>query len=893
MTARNDGEVQGLREHRAARWWLVTFVVVVTAMLVPSGRALAIDQAMEPNSILAAESFVGDQMTAPEDGRLRGYGFAATVTSTGTADGATRLLSTFGPAAGQRLVAFSLRFDLLRGDNDTSHPVRATLVVDGRRSALDDGDFVSSGERMYAASVPRATTQVDLEMSAAGLAQAFSLTEGHRVGDQPVVLYRDPAGPDVISDVNDERTLSATSATDGAKGAVSIALNGARLSYFSPGEPITTAGSPSRAFLIVEGIGDGVQPPYGSADYGRYFSGLAALPGGAVKARLPDGSEVEARHAGSDEGLLGGWYYFSVPADLASVRITIEPGTVDGSQYRGFVGQPARITIDGEASFDMPFGAPAAPSPSRVTAAPASPVERQPENLISQEEGSWPMAPLLAGLTAALLVAGMVGVRQKRRAGGLPGVLGPTLHSAKGEDATARARAEAAKPERVLDIAGTEIALEGPGAEGAARAAIVEALVHEGGPLAVVVLATGRTANLLPAATDHHALRLAKDEEGVLRELEVVNLQQCRLTLETEEAGEQPPSGPADVLVVAPGPLEPRVRLRLDSLNSAAPRRSGGAVICLGGDHYPLLVVDERGGISASGEHGALRCVPVMTAAEAAAALAGPTVSPPGLSDVAAGQPADAAEAATRQRSAVISVRLLGPYRITVGDSEVASGLRAKARELLAYLAVNREGVTMDAAIEALWRGADPDKSPSYFRTVVANLRTTLRTAAGLDQARAVVERVGPRYRLDPGLVVVDLWQFLDGVAGPTRDGIHPSDREVAADVYGGEFAAGEDFPWAEPIREQLRRKAIENLTALAESRRATGDFDGALRATERAIEFDPYGEELYRMVIDLEMSLGRRDAASRTLRLLEQRLADLDLRPQEATRRLLSQDFP
>lgn len=55
-----------------------------------------------------------------------------------------------------------------------------------------------------------------------------------------------------------------------------------------------------------------------------------------------------------------------------------------------------------------------------------------------------------------------------------------------------------------------------------------------------------------------------------------------------------------------------------------------------------------------------------------------------------------------------------------------------------------------------------------------------------------------------------------------------------------GEFVAGEDFPWAAPIREHLRRKAIDNLTALAELRRAAGDLDGALRFTERAIEFDP-----------------------------------------------------
>ena len=115
----------------------------------------------------------------------------------------------------------------------------------------------------------------------------------------------------------------------------------------------------------------------------------------------------------------------------------------------------------------------------------------------------------------------------------------------------------------------------------------------------------------------------------------------------------------------------------------------------------------------------------------------------------------------------------------------MARGLRAKARELLAFLAVNRDGATMDAAIEALWPESDPDKGQSYFRTVLANLRTTLRAGAGLDDAAAVIERIGPRYRLDTNFVAVDLWQFTDRIAGLDIDAAEAY-REKVADSYGG-----------------------------------------------------------------------------------------------------------
>ena len=63
---------------------------------------------------------------------------------------------------------------------------------------------------------------------------------------------------------------------------------------------------------------------------------------------------------------------------------------------------------------------------------------------------------------------------------------------------------------------------------------------------------------------------------------------------------------------------------------------------------------------------------------------------------------------------------------------------------------------------------------------------------------------------------------------------------------------------------------------------------DEAIAALETAIERDPVNEELYQRVIRIHGRLGRPDAVRRTMRLLENRLAELgELEPSDATQRL------
>lgn len=236
-----------------------------------------------------------------------------------------------------------------------------------------------------------------------------------------------------------------------------------------------------------------------------------------------------------------------------------------------------------------------------------------------------------------------------------------------------------------------------------------------------------------------------------------------------------------------------------------------------------------------------------------------------------------------------VDVILFGPPRIEAGGQEIRTGLRSKARELLAFLLLHPRGASLDIIVDALWPDAEPVRGVERFRTVLGNLRTTLRDAADLDGA-AVVDHLGERYQADPDLIDCDVWRFqaaLTDLTNAADDQAAAAALERAAAAYSGDLADGTFYEWAEPAREDLRRRAVDAASRLADLRHASGDSEGALAAVEVAVGIDPYTEELYRRIMRLQADLGRLDAVRRTYRLLETRLADLDVEPDDATEEL------
>ena len=238
-----------------------------------------------------------------------------------------------------------------------------------------------------------------------------------------------------------------------------------------------------------------------------------------------------------------------------------------------------------------------------------------------------------------------------------------------------------------------------------------------------------------------------------------------------------------------------------------------------------------------------------------------------------------------------LQVQLLGIYRIEADGKEIRSGLRAKARELLAFYLLHPEGTSLDAATEALWPEADPGRGSEWFWTALGNLRSLLRTATGTKELK-VIERDGDRYRIEP-VFDVDLWRFQQALPPPgasTGDPEWAAALQAAADLYGGELLTGVDWPWAEVPREDLRRRAVDVLVSLAAIRLVAGDARAALDTLSRAVEVDPVAEQVYRRIMRLHARQARLDEAEATFRRLKARLDELHLEPTAESAQLVKE---
>ncbi|MEV7003294.1 BTAD domain-containing putative transcriptional regulator [Streptomyces sp. NPDC093982] len=212
-----------------------------------------------------------------------------------------------------------------------------------------------------------------------------------------------------------------------------------------------------------------------------------------------------------------------------------------------------------------------------------------------------------------------------------------------------------------------------------------------------------------------------------------------------------------------------------------------------------------------------------------------------------------------------VSLELLGGFELVCSGQGVRLSLGAQ--RLLAFLALQSDGVHRGAAAQQMW----PD---CPYHRAAANLRSALcqgRRAGCLP----LVDCVGQRLQLSP-LVRVDLHEvgagarrIVDGPAPP------PGGAEALIDKLTLELLPGWTDEWLELDRERWNQLRLYSLESLAQRLLVAGQYLPALQAVLAAIAIDPIRETAHRIVIEIHLAEGNVASAVRCY----QRYSDFLLR--------------
>ncbi len=245
-----------------------------------------------------------------------------------------------------------------------------------------------------------------------------------------------------------------------------------------------------------------------------------------------------------------------------------------------------------------------------------------------------------------------------------------------------------------------------------------------------------------------------------------------------------------------------------------------------------------------------------------------------------------------------ITIRLLGPFEVTVDNSPSAGFPYAKVRALLAYLAVESRPHSRAHLAALLW----PDQPEHAARASLSQALTILRNALGdkiAERPALLTDVQHVRLDCDAG-VTVDVTHFLATLRAleahahrswRTCGSCSERLRQVLA-LYRGAFLADLPIPdsavfeeWATQQREHLVQRVqsvLERLVARAQWR---GAYTEALAYAQQLVALDPLIETNQRTCMRLLALSGETAAAVAQYKQLHSLLAqELDDEPEAAT---------
>ena len=255
-----------------------------------------------------------------------------------------------------------------------------------------------------------------------------------------------------------------------------------------------------------------------------------------------------------------------------------------------------------------------------------------------------------------------------------------------------------------------------------------------------------------------------------------------------------------------------------------------------------------------------------------------------------------------------LTIRLLGPFHVTLDGEPITNFESNKVRALLACLAMEPHHPHSRETLAGLLWPDHPERTARHnLRQALSNLRQAIgdRAASGdrdVDPPFLCITRGTVQLNPDSDYQL-DASQF-DALVTTSEAHAHtrletckPCIRrlEQTVELYRGEFLAGlyvgdslSFEEWALLRRERFHRLALDNLYHLANHYERCRDYNRARRYARRQVELEPWREEAHRQLMRLLARSGQRSAALAQYERCRRILAEeLGIEPGEETRAL------
>lgn len=241
----------------------------------------------------------------------------------------------------------------------------------------------------------------------------------------------------------------------------------------------------------------------------------------------------------------------------------------------------------------------------------------------------------------------------------------------------------------------------------------------------------------------------------------------------------------------------------------------------------------------------------------------------------------------------VLTLSLLGPFAVTLDEQSLDTFPTVKVQALLAYLAIECDRAhRRESLMELLWPGMPLESAQVNLRQTLYRLRKTIPQVAGINGGTPVHLVLSDRQtvQINPDAAVhLDVNEF---------NTLLELDPAQAVKLYRGDFLAdfylvdsSEFESWAEGVRGELRRVALEALDQLTEEAIQAENHHQAQTYAWRQLEIDPLRESASRQLMRALANGGQRNAALAQYKVcLRRLLRELGLEPSPETTALYEQ---